>query len=170
LVLGNATLLLNWHCQLTLIVSLIQHTGIRVDDTAARIAKIKEATVCAMVCQENVFALYSLLGQLQMDQSHTDLLVLLDKMRAISRLEDEMCGTEQLAESASGLELWQGAAPDDLNPDGFGTPTSAQAADYLVGDTAAALLVTEPVPQDKHNIAQQLQKKRPQTRNAAVSR
>jgi hypothetical protein len=38
-----------------------------------------------------------------------------------------------------------------------------------VGDTAAALPATEPVPADKHNIAQQLQKKRPQTRNVAAS-
>jgi hypothetical protein len=89
----------------TLIVLLIQHMGIRVDDTAALIAKIKEATVCAMVCQKNVFALHGLLGQLGMDQSDTDLLVLLDKMRAISRLEDKMCSNEQLAKSASGLEL-----------------------------------------------------------------
>jgi hypothetical protein len=153
-------------CHFTAELTLSAH---RDDHTAALTAMIKEATVCAMVCQENVFALYCLLGQLGMDQPDTDLLVLLDKMRPISRLEDEMCSNEHLAESASGLELWQGAAPDDLNLDGFGTHTSAQATADLVGDTAAALPATEPVPADKHNIAQQLQKKRPQTRNVAAS-
>jgi hypothetical protein len=49
--------------------------------------------------------LYGLLGQLNKDLTSAVTDALLDKMRAISRLEDEMCGTEQLAESASGLEL-----------------------------------------------------------------
>jgi hypothetical protein len=89
-------------CHFTAELTLSAH---RDDHTAALTAMIKEATVCAMVCQENVFALYCLLGQLGMDQPDTDLLVLLDKMRPISRLEDEMCSNEHLAESASGLEL-----------------------------------------------------------------
>jgi hypothetical protein len=78
-----------------------------------------------------------------------------------------MYGNERQAKAALRVELRQRTAAGDLIHDDLDTITIAQAAAYLVADTAAALPATEPMPWDKHNIA--LQKKHAWPRNTAAS-